>query len=184
MYLKAIFGLFLATIILITIMPSENDLGESYKLIYFHVPVTVVTIGTLALFPFLHFKISIPEIRSFSVVTSIYSAIHLVISSLFMYVAWGGLIFSEVRFVFSLTLFLFALSHSILCFIETKLARIYSFLIYAVFPYFYLKLTNTQFQLHPTFVQMPLLFYVPYIFSFPLIILFYFMIKNYLKNFT
>ncbi len=181
MNLKIAVMLFLITAILIAVMPSESSLGESYKLIYLHVPITVITIGSLLLFPILHFKIDIKSVQGFSVATLIYSALHLVISSVFMYMAWGGLIFSEIRFVFSLTLFLFALTHSLLCFIDSRLSRAYSFFIYLIVPYFYLQLTRAEFQLHPTFVQMPALLYIPYFFSFPFVVMVYVLLKNVFK---
>ncbi len=174
----AVLLLFLASLILIFLMPSESSLGESYKLVYFHVPITVITIGSLLVFPLLHFRIDILEMRALSVSTAVYSAVHIAISSIFMLMAWGGLIFSEIRFVFSVTLFLFAVTHSLLCFIDVRLARFYSFLIYLMVPYFYFQLTRAEFQLHPTIVQMPAMLYIPYTLSFPSVFIFYLMMAK------
>ena len=171
-----------ASLALIFLMPSESSLGESYKIIYFHVPVTVITIGTLLIFPILHFRIDSPKMKGMSITTSIYAAVHLIISSVFMMMAWGGLIFSEIRFVFSVTIFLFAVSHSLLCFIDLRLARVYSFLVYMIVPYFYFLLTRAEFQLHPTMVQMPAMLYIPYIFSFPFVAAVYLGAKDFIAD--
>ncbi len=179
---RIILLLFIASMVLIFLMPSESNLGESYKLIYFHVPVTVITIISLLMFPILHLRINSLDVKTLSISTAVFSVAHLIISSIFMLLAWGGLIFSEVRFVFSVTLFLFAVTHSLLCFIDMKLARVYSFLVYLMVPYFYLQLTRAEFQLHPTVVQMPAMLYIPYLFSFPFVFLFYLVISKKMRG--
>ncbi len=182
MHLRVMAGLLLISLILIAAMPSESSLGESYKLVYIHVPVTAVMIVSLILFPILHFRMALSDIRSFSTATSVYSIIHLIVSLIFMYVSWGGIVFSEVRFAFSVTLFLFAITHTFLCFLDSGLARAYSFFIYPIILYFYAVLSRTEFQLHPTAVKMPLLLYIPYIFSVPLVLLLYFQLKNFVRS--
>jgi len=179
---RAVTLLFIASVALIILMPSESTLGDSYKLVYFHVPITVITVISMILFPALHFKTNYAEIRAFSTATSLYSGIHLIISSIFMFVAWGGIIFSEIRFAFSVTLFLFAITHTSLCFLDLRLARAYSFFIYPVILYFYIQLTKAEFQLHPATVKMPAPLYIPFIFSFPLVFLLYFRLKNFVKS--
>ena len=182
MRLKLMIVFFSLTLMSIFPLPSESKLGESYKLIYFHVPVTFVTLGSLLLFPILHFRVNNLEMKALSISTVTYSMIHLIISSIFMLMTWGDLIFSEVRFVFSIAIFMFAATHSLLCFIDIRLARIYSFLVYPLIPYFYLQLTKAEFQLHPTVIQMPAMLYIPYFFSIPFVFLFYLMIGEKIRN--
>ncbi|MBE8538899.1 hypothetical protein [Geoglobus acetivorans] len=166
-------ALFVIFSLLILLLPEENRLGSSYKLIYIHVPVTIITIGTLLAFPVLHFRIGDDSMKALSLSTLLFSIIHLAISSIFMLLAWGGLIFSEARYVFSVVLLLFALTHTVLCFLDKRLAKMYSFAIYLTVPYFYIRIVTSDFQLHPSFVRMPTELYIPYLFSFPLILIAY-----------
>jgi len=170
---KVLIALFILTILSILILPQESKLGESYKLIYIHVPVTFIVISSLLLFPILHFKFQEMQMRALSVSAFVYSALHITISSIFMTLTWGGLAFTEIRFIFSLTIFFFALTHALLSYIDIRLARLYSFLIYIITPYFYFQLLKAEFQLHPRVVEMPAYFYIPYLFSFPLMLMIY-----------
>lgn len=165
-------ALFAISIALITALPSESRLGETYKLVYFHVPISFVTITTILLFPLINIRW--PELaKGASLTTTTYATIHIILSAVFMYAAWGGMVFSEPKFVFSLVLLFFTVTHTLLCFVDLRLARYYSFLAIVIVPYFYLQAALTGFQLHPRGVEMPALLYFPYIFTFPLVTLTY-----------
>ncbi len=181
---KVLISLTILTILSILILPQENKLGESYKLIYIHVPVTVIMISSLLLFPILQFKIQEEQAKSLSVSILAFSAFHITISSMFMLLTWGGLAFTEIRFIFSITIFFFALTHALLSYIDLRLAKLYSFLIYIITPYFYIQISKAEFQLHPTFVEMPAYFYIPYLVSFPLMLMIYGVIYERIKKQT
>lgn len=171
----ALAALLAVSVALIVALPSESRLGETYKLVYFHVPVSIVTIATVLLFPLFHLRF--PEFTErASLTTTVYALVHLTLSAIFMYAAWGGVVFSEPKFVFSLVLLFFALTHTSLCFVDLRLARYYSFLAIVIVPYFYFQATSASFQLHPKGVEMPVFLYLPYIFTFPLIMLTYIML--------
>ncbi len=172
MRLKAVLTLFILSLLTIAVLPEEVRLGSSYKLVYFHVPVSVVTIVSILLFPAIHLRF--PEIvKEASLTTTVYALVHLLLSAIFMFAAWGGIIFSEPKFVFSVVLLFFALVHASLCFIDVSLAKYYSFLAFAVVPYFYLQTISASFQLHPKGVEMPTFLYLPYVFTFPLVVILY-----------
>ncbi len=165
--------LFAFSILLIIPLPQEVRLGNAYKLVYFHVPVTAVTIFSAMVLPLFHHKLELEAVKSLSISSTIFAALHLVISAFFMQVAWGGVIISEPKFTFSLILLIFLFIHTLLCFLDRKIARAYSFLSPAFIAYFYYLTTLAEFQLHPERVAMPLLFYLPYFFTFPLVIAIY-----------
>ncbi len=168
----ALAALLAVSVALIIILPSESRLGDSYKLIYFHVPVSIITIATVLLFPFVHLRYPDLIVRV-SLTTTAYALVHLILSAVFMYEAWGGIIFSEPKFVFSLVLLFFAITHTTLCFVDLRLARYYSFLAIGIVPYFYMQAASASFQLHPRGVEMPAVLYLPYVLTFPLILLTY-----------
>ncbi|AKG92153.1 hypothetical protein GAH_00500 [Geoglobus ahangari] len=177
---KVLVTLFGITLTLVVFLPSEHRLGDVYKLIYFHVPISIVTISTILLFPLFHARFA-SRVMALSVTTTVYALVHLILSAVFMYAAWSGVIFSEPKFVFSSVLLIFALSHTLLCFVDRKLAKYYSFLSLIVVPYFYMQATLASFQLHPRGVEMPAILYLPYLFSAPMIVLLYVEISERLK---
>ncbi len=158
--------------VLIAALPAESRLGETYKLIYIHVPISLVTIATTLLLPLVHLRLP-GFVKGVSLTTTAYAAVHLILSAVFMYAAWGGIILSEPKFVFSLVLLFFTATHTAQCFVDLRLARYYSLLAIVIVPYFYFQAASAGFQLHPKGVEMPAFLYLPYALTFPLVTLTY-----------
>jgi len=166
-----------AFIISALLAPPEERLGNSYKLIYLHLPLTFFSFLTLAVLPFLSLmELRGREIKSekFAIAGITFALVNLALSAIFMRLAWGGVAMSEPRFALTALLIVLLLLFIAAKHLSTQIGFIYSVLMPLLVVYAF---PSSGFQLHPSsLVEAEPPMVVPMVFSFPLIALMYFRI--------
>jgi len=158
--------------------PPEERLGNSYKLIYLHLPLTFFSFLTVALLPFLSLmEVSGRKIKpeKFAAAGLAFAFANLVVSAIFMTLAWGGVATSEPRFALTALLIILLLLFVAAKHISPQIGLTYSILMPFLIVYVYTG--SSGFQLHPSSLvglEPPMI--VPMLFSFPLAALVYFRI--------
>ncbi|AEA47978.1 hypothetical protein [Archaeoglobus veneficus] len=161
--------------------PPEERLGNSYKLIYLHLPLTFFSFLTIVLLPVLSLmEVFGRKIRSekFAIAGVMFAFANLAVSALFMKLAWGGVAFSEPRFALSALLIILLILFIAAKHVSPYVAFVHSVLTPFLIMYAYSD-SSTTFQLHPSsLVGLEPLMVIPMFFSFPLVALLYFWIST------
>ena len=173
----ALFAFGLALLLLIILLPPERSLGESYKFIYIHIPLSVIVLGSVLIYPLVMvaFRNSRMEAMTFAIVTLLFSIIQILVSMLFMEFAWSGIAFHEPRMLFNTAIVVVLAGSVILGFIHPRLALVYSTSVPFMAAWLYYTIMSSYtFQLHPgSLVRMDALFLSPFAVSFPFFALLY-----------
>jgi hypothetical protein len=167
----ALIGLGATLFLLVAIMPPEKSLGNSYKFIYIHIPLSVIVLGSVLLYPLIIAALRNTEFAAmtFSIVTLLFSVLQLLVSILFMEFAWSGIAFYEPRMLFNVLLTVILAGAVVLGVVHHRLALIYSVAIPFASVWLYnAVMANYTFQLHPVgLVGMNALLMTPFVVSIP-----------------
>jgi|GEM_PF-3007166 hypothetical protein len=164
-----VLGVILVPIVML--LPPEKSLGNSYKFIYVHLPMSIIVLGSVMLYPIIILAFRNTELSAltFTIVTFLFSIAQILVSMLFMQFAWSGIAFYEPRMLFNLAIVVILAGSVALRFLEQKLAFSYSLAvpILAIWVY-YSIMSNYTFQLHPeSFVKMNVLLLSPFVIAIP-----------------
>lgn len=177
MKIKVAIVLLALALILSFFAPSEAFLGDYYKLIYIHLPLSIISFASLFLFPvatYLNWK---PQ--NMALATFIFLSVNLGLSAIFMQVAWGGISTAEPRAIFNVFLLLLLVFFLVCLALSRNVALIYSVVQLILAIWLYLKLSEAPFQLHPiSVVDMGLLMKLPLVFTFPAFVIIYYMLTE------
>lgn len=173
MKIKVAVVLLTVALILSFIAPSEAFLGDYYKLIYLHLPLSIISFASLFLLPaavYLDWRS-----RNMAVATIIFLSVNLGLSALFMQAAWGGVSTAEPRAVFSIFLLLLLIFFLVCLMLSRNVALVYSVVQLVLAIWLYQEVSKAPFQLHPiSLVDMGLLMKLPLVFTFPALVLIYY----------
>ncbi len=159
-----------ALFLIAILMPPERSLGNSYKFIYIHLPLSVIVLGSVLLYPLIIAAVRNAEFgaMTFAIVTLLFSIIQIAVSMLFMEFAWSGIAFYEPRMLFNMAIIVVLAGSVALGFLHHRLALAYSIAvpIVAVWLY-YAAVSSYTFQLHPGgLVKMSALLLSPFTVAF------------------
>jgi len=172
---KTIVGLFFVAIILSLYAPTEQRLGDSYKLIYFHLPLSLISFASLFLLPIA--TILNRRVLRLAFATVIFIIANLLLSALFMYLAWGGISTSEPRVTFNIFLLIMVGLFMVSLKISRYAAFLYSLVQIYLAYWLYKSVSEAPFQLHPiSLVEMDITMKLPLLFTFPAFILVYYLL--------
>ena len=176
----AVIAMSAALLLFVLLLPPERRLGNSYKFIYIHIPLSVIVFGSVLLYPVIMGAIRKKEFAAvtFAIVTFFFSVIQAAVSVLFMEFAWSGIAFNEPRLLFNMAVIVILAGQVILIFLHPRLALIYSIGIPFMAAWLYWAIMSSYaFQLHPgSLVKMSISFLLPFALSFPLFALLYVMV--------
>lgn len=173
MKLKIAIVLLLTAFVLALFTPAEERLGNSYKLIYIHLPLSIISFASLFFFPLLAYYEKRP--LNFASATLIFILVNLLLSALFMWMAWGGISTSEPRVTFNVFLLLLIAFFIITLKISKHTAIIYSIIQPALACWVYQGISKVPFQLHPvSLVEMDITMKLPLFFTFPAFAMIYY----------
>ncbi|MFO7967715.1 MAG: hypothetical protein R6U44_08970 [Archaeoglobaceae archaeon] len=173
MKIKVAIALLAVALILSFIAPSEAFLGDYYKLIYFHLPLSIISFASLFLFPAAVYFSWRPQ--NMVVATIAFLSVNLGLSAIFMQVAWGGISTAEPRAVFSIFLLLLLVLFLVCLMLSRSVALVYSVVQLILAIWLYQGVSEAPFQLHPiSLVDMGLLMKLPLVFTFPALVLIYY----------
>jgi len=175
-----------ALLLLIILLPPERSLGESYKFIYIHIPLSVIVLGSVIFYPLIMVALrnGLAAI-AFATVTFLFSVIQILVSMLFMEFAWSGIAFHEPRMLFNTAIVVILAASVILSFIHPRLALIYSVSIPFMAAWLYHTIMSSYtFQLHPgSLVRMNAIFLLPFTVSFPFFAVLYVLVFEKIRVF-
>ncbi|HID42458.1 MAG TPA: hypothetical protein EYP30_01565 [Archaeoglobaceae archaeon] len=153
--------------------PAEERLGNSYKLIYVHLPLSIISFTSLFLFPFLTYFDLRPG--NFAIATLIFIIVNLILSAVFMWAAWGGISISEPRVIFNIFLILLVIFFVVSLTISKHIALLYSVIQPLLAYWVYQSISKVPFQLHPvSLVEMDIIMRLPFFFTFPAFAIIYY----------
>jgi len=170
--------LFMIALVNAIVAPKDSVLGNSYKLIYIHLPISIIS--TLSIFflsgvsYYYYFTKKKNLVLSFALSTLLLVILNLLLSIIFMNMTWGGFTFLEPRILFLILFeFLIALFIITLAF-PPVVTLIYSIIQAVIATWSYFSLNNFSFQLHPLSVaEMSFIMKFPLIFTFPATLILY-----------
>jgi hypothetical protein len=143
--------------------PGESALGHGYKLLYLHLPLLSLSLGSFFLASLLAVMALRSPHRSPQALAAVLLGLlfgvgNLLVGELFALLAWGGVTFSEPRFLFSvLTLAFYAPYLPIHWAGERRLTAVFALLaLLSSLGAYRLLLLETPSHLHPSRVAMPL----------------------------
>lgn len=169
-------------LILSFISPSEEILGDYYKLVYLHLPLSIISFASLFVFPAAVYLNWRPQ--NMAVATIIFLSVNLGLSAVFMQVAWGGVSTAEPRAVFNIFLLVLLVFFLVCLTLSRNVALVYSVVQLILAIWLYRGVSEAPFQLHPiSVVDMGLLMKLPLVFTFPALILVYYKLTEINWNF-
>ncbi len=173
MKIKVAVALLVAALILSFFAPSEAFLGDYYKLIYLHLPLSIISFASLFLFPAATYLNWRPQ--NLAMATIVFLSVNLAITALFMQVAWGGISTAEPRAVFNVFLLLLLIFFLVCLVLSRNIALVYSGVQLILAIWLYQEASKASFQLHPvSLIDMGLLMKLPLVFTFPALAIIYY----------
>lgn len=165
--------LFFISLILSFYAPTEQRLGDSYKLIYIHLPLSLISFASLFLFPIA--TIINKKVLRLAFATITFIVTNLILSAVFMYFAWGGISTSEPRVTFNVFLLIMVGLFVVSLKISRYTAVLYSLVQIYLAYWLYKSVSEAPFQLHPiSLVEMDITMKLPLLFTFPAFIMIYY----------
>lgn len=173
MKIKVAVALLAVASILSFIAPSVEILGDYYKLVYIHLPLSIISFASLFLFPVAIYFNWRPQ--NLAVASIIFLSVNLGLSAVFMQVAWGGISTAEPRALFNVFLLLLLIFFLVCLVLSRNVALVYSVVQLILAIWLYQGVSKAPFQLHPiSLVDMGLLMKLPLLFTFPAFIIIYY----------
>ncbi len=173
MKIKVAVVLLVVALVLSFMAPSEVFLGDYYKLVYLHLPLSIISFASLFILPAATYVGWRPQ--NMAVATIIFLAVNLGLSAIFMQVAWGGISTVEPRAVFNVFLLLLLVFFLVCLALSRSVALVYSVVQLILAIWLYQGVSESPFQLHPvSVVDMGLMMKLPLVFTFPALALIYY----------